>query len=26
MKNIQTTALNRTTLMFPLALVLFEFA
>ncbi len=26
MNNIQTTALNRTTLMFPLALVLFEFA
>ncbi|HBU88421.1 MAG TPA: multidrug transporter MdfA, partial [Acinetobacter sp.] len=26
MKNIQMTTLNRTTLMFPLALVLFEFA
>ena len=25
-ENIQTTTLNRTTLMFPLALVLFEFA
>ncbi|MDQ1208847.1 DHA1 family multidrug/chloramphenicol efflux transport protein-like MFS transporter [Acinetobacter baylyi] len=26
MQNVRTTALNRTTLMFPLALVLFEFA